>query len=229
MLAVNLRNALVLACRWLLPPLVVMLGFCVEHTPLRGELSYALMPSVGLMLLMALCIRKVSLLPHWLTFVLLFMAELYAGAVPGTFTIPGLVVRFILHEQVEFFSFAPFFAVWGGAAVLMLLFFVLHWMVIVGFHIQFFDPTPLIVRAAVSAALFPAAAGLAYILISALWPNRATDMQVADRQSQYLQPGLVIPKIASKGEVTKDKRTDRIRAGFRRIQRSKDRKPWMEL
>lgn len=54
-------------------------------------------------------------------------------------------------------------------------------------------------------------------------------MQVADRQSQYLQPGLVIPKISRKGEATKDKRTDRIRAGFRRIQRSKDRKPWMEL
>ena len=173
---------------------------CVEHTPLRGELSYALMPSVGLMLLMAFSIRKVSLLPHWLTFILLFMAELYAGAVPGTFTIPGLVVRFILHEQVEFFSFAPFFAVWGGAAVLMMLFFGLHWKVIVGVHIQFFDPTPLIIRAAISAALFPAAAGLVYVLISTLWPNRATEAQVVDRQSQYLQPGLVIPKIASNAE-----------------------------
>ena len=229
MLVVNLRNALVLACRWLVPPLLVILGFCLEHTPLRGELSYAMMPGVGLMLLMAFSIRKVTLFPHWLTFLLFFLAELYAGAVPGTFTIPGLVVRFILHEQIEFFSFAPFFAVWGGAAVLMLLFFLLHWMVIVGFHIQFFDPTPLLIRAAVSAALFPAAVGLAYLLVVALWPSRMTDVQVADRQSQYLQPGLVLPRIATKGDATNDQRADRIRAGFRRIQRSKNRKPWMEL
>ena len=229
MLAVNLRNAFVFTCRWLLPPLVVLLGFCIENTPVRGELTYALMPSVGLMLMMALSIRKVTLLPHWLTFLLFLLAELYAGAVPGTFTIPALVVRFILHEQVEFFSFAPFFAVWAGAAVLLLLFFTLHWMVIVGFHIQFFDPTPLLIRAAVSAALFPVAAGGAYLLVQSLWPNRATDAQIADRESQYLQPGLVIPKVPYNGDVKADRQQDRIRTGFRHIRRSKDRKPWMEL
>ena len=211
---------------WLCPILLVVIGICIEHVPLGGAFGNVLLPGFGIMFLFAFCIRKVTLMPHWLTFLLLLFAELYAGAVPGTIAISGLVVRFILYEQREFFSFAPFFAIWAAVGVLFHAYFAIHWFTIVGFHLVLFDPVPLLIRALVTTACFPMAFGIVHLVVQFFWPMKLPDERSTQQKTQYLQPGIILPQ-AAPGARSQQESGDRPR--FRPIRPSKNRKPWMEL